>query len=90
MRVRSWIKRCITESESLPRATRQGISFASCCDRRALEDIMTMQEGSRPLSQVHRALAKMESAGFKDRNKNLALLAIHENDVEAAINELLD
>jgi uncharacterized UBP type Zn finger protein len=48
------------------------------------------QEGN-PLPEVVRgALAQMESAGFKERKKNLALLAAHDNDVEAAINELLD
>ena len=52
--------------------------------------MLDKQEGNPLPEVVQRALAEMESAGFKERKKNLALLAAHENDVEAAINELLD
>ena len=43
-----------------------------------------------PLSEVEReALAVLESMGFVERERNLALLSKHENNVEAALNELL-
>lgn len=43
-----------------------------------------------PPSEVEReALAVLESMGFVERERNLALLSKHENNVEAALNELL-
>merc|ERR1711939_1026118 len=40
-------------------------------------------------SRTESELAVLESMGFTDRARNLALLAKHENNVEAALNELL-
>lgn len=47
-------------------------------------------EEEEPMSQeVREAIANFESMGFTDRATNLALLVKHDNNVEAALNELL-
>jgi len=46
---------------------------------------------SLPMSdEVREAIASLEAMGFTDRTSNLALLQKHSNNVEAALNELLD
>ena len=40
--------------------------------------------------EVREAIASLEAMGFTDRTSNLALLQKHSNNVEAALNELLD
>jgi len=47
------------------------------------------EEDDQVDSRTESELAVLESMGFTDRARNLALLAKHENNVEAALNELL-
>ena len=65
-----------------------GGEFAEAQNEPAAEPKANEEED--PLSEVvSEALAVLESMGFTERERNLALLAKHANNVEAALNELL-
>lgn len=61
--------------------------FAEAHNEAAAE--LKANDGDALNEVVREALTVLESMGFTERERNLALLSKHANNVEAALNELL-